>query len=190
MDVMDRFQLAAAGFETRLRRTGAHDWTRPTPCAEWNVRQLVNHMVRGNLNYAALIRGASAADFLRMRDVDALGDDPQAAYQASTQECAAAFDGPPDRMLDYPAGPITAAQALAIRTADTVVHTWDLARALDGDEVLDDDLVRWLDTELDDIYAGLDVAAHFAAPRGVAGDSPQERVLHRLGRAGRSPSHR
>jgi uncharacterized protein (TIGR03086 family) len=189
-EIIDRFRLAATGFERRLRHTGARDWTRPTPCAEWNVRQLVNHMVRGNLNYTALVRGGTAAEFLRLRDVDALGDDPAAAYRASTKECAAAFDGPPDRTLDYPAGTITAAQALAIRTADTVVHTWDLARALDADEVLDGDLILWLDTGLDDIYAGLDVAAHFATPRGTAGGSPQERVLHRLGRDGRSPSHR
>jgi uncharacterized protein (TIGR03086 family) len=187
---IDRFLLAAGGFGKRLRRVRAGDWARPTPCAEWDVRMLVNHMVRGNLSYTALIRGATAADFLRMRDADALGDDPPAAYQASTKECAAAFDGPPDRMVDYPLGTITAAQALAIRTADTVVHTWDLARAIGADEVLDADLVRWLDADLDVVYAGLDVTRHFAAPRGTAGASPQERVLHRLGRDGWSPSHR
>lgn len=188
--IIDRYLHAAGGFEARLRDVDAGAWARPTPCTEWNVRMLVNHMVRGNLNYTALVRGATAADFLRMRDVDALGDDPLAAYRTSTDACAAAFACPPDRMLDYPLGVITAAQALAIRTADTVVHTWDLARAVDADEVLDGDLVRWLDADLDVIYAGLDVARHFADPPGVAGASPQERVLHRLGRDGRSHSHR
>ena len=190
MDVTDRFLLAAAGFDERLRHIEASDWARSTPCAEWDVRQLVNHMVRGNLNYTALVRGGTAADFLRMRDVDALGDDPLATYRTSTTECAAAFDGSLDRVLDYPMGRITAAQALAVRTADSLVHTWDLARAVGADEVLDGDLVRWLDTDLDVIYAGLDVARHFATPHGAAGTSAQERVLHQLGRDGRSPSHR
>lgn len=188
--IIDRFLLAAAGFEARLRTVRAGDWARPTPCTEWNVRLLVNHVVRGNLNYTALVRGATAADFLRMRDADALGTDPLAAYRVSTTDCAAAFDGVLDRVVDYPLGSITAAQALAVRTSDTVVHTWDLARALGGDEALDDGLIGWIDDEFDVIYAGLDVAQFFAAPQDTAGPTPQERVLHRLGRAGRPRSHR
>jgi uncharacterized protein (TIGR03086 family) len=181
--IIDRFRLAAAGFEARLRIVRAGDWARPTPCTEWDVRMLVNHMVRGNLNYTALVRGATAAYFVRMRDADALGADPLAAYRASTTACADTFDGALDREIDYPLGAVTAAQALAIRTTDTVVHTWDLARAVGGDEVLDRDLLAWIDDDLGLSYPGLDGAERFfAAPRGAAGPSPQERVLHRLGR--------
>ena len=190
--IIDRFVLAAAGFEARLRAVRPGDWARPTPCAEWDVRMLVNHMVRGNLNYTGLVRGATAADFLRMRDADALGTDALAAYRSSTVDCLVAFEGGGlDRVLDYPLGAVTGAQALAVRTTDTVVHTWDLARAVGGDEVLDAGLVTWIDAEFDAIYAGLDGAPrHFAAPRGTAGPSPQDRVLHRLGRDGRARSLR
>ncbi len=48
-------------------------------------------MTRGNLNYLALLRGAGAADFLRMRDVDALGPDPLGAFARSVRACAAGF---------------------------------------------------------------------------------------------------
>jgi uncharacterized protein (TIGR03086 family) len=186
--VIGRFRVAADGFRARLRGVG--DWAAPTPCAEWDVRALVNHVVRGNLNYAALVRGASGADFLRMRDVDALGDDPHTAFDRSVEVCAAAFDGALDSVLDYPLGRIRGTQALGIRTADTVVHTWDLARAVGGDERLDGNLVAWLDDELDEIYAGLPETPtsaetthrFFAAPRGKPGPSAQERLLHRMGR--------
>jgi uncharacterized protein (TIGR03086 family) len=189
-EIIGRFRRAAGGFATRLAAVRAVDWERATPCAEWDVRQLVNHVARGNLNYAALVHGAGAADFLTMRDVDALGDDPLAAFERSVDECAGAFDGALDLVLDYPLGKVRGAQALAVRTTDTVVHTWDLARAIGGDEELDHDLVAWIDDEMDAIYAGLretPVSADtthrfFNAPSGTAGPTAQARVLHRMGR--------
>ena len=187
--IIDRFLLAAREFGARVREV--EDWTGPTPCSAWDVRALVNHVTRGNLNYTALVRGATAADFLRMRDADALGDDPLGAYESSTRACAAAFGSALDRVLDYPLGKIRGAQALAIRTTDIVVHTWDLARAIGGDERLDPALTAWIDAELDAIYAGLPetpVSAEtshrfFASPhRTPPGPTPQERILHRMGR--------
>jgi hypothetical protein len=66
------------------------------------------------------------ADFLRDRDLDALGTDPLGAYQESIALCASAFGHPGalDRMLDHPLGKITGAQALAVRvtTQSRVLH--------------------------------------------------------------------
>jgi uncharacterized protein (TIGR03086 family) len=195
--IADRFLHAGAEFERRLRTVGEEHWGLPTPCAEWDVRLLVNHMARGNLNYAALARGGTSAAFLRLRDADALGDDPVGAYVRSVDECAAAFARPGalERALDYPLGTVSGRQALAVRTADSVVHTWDLARALGADETLDAALVEWTEAHLADIYAGLALAPadrerasarrFFAAPRGgprSVAASRQERLLHWTGR--------
>jgi uncharacterized protein (TIGR03086 family) len=194
--LVDRFLRASAGFERRLGAVRPEHWAGPTPCSAWNVRQLVNHMTRGNLGYVGLLRGGSGAEFLRLRDADALGADPVGAYLRSVQECAEAFAaaGAFERVLDYPLGKVTGRQALAVRTTDTVVHTWDLARAVGADETLDGGLVAWIDDFLEEIYAGLaetPTAAEtthrfFAAPGGALapGASRQERLLHRMGRAG------
>lgn len=32
-------------------------WTAPTPCTEWNVRELLTHLVSGNVVFARLLRG-------------------------------------------------------------------------------------------------------------------------------------
>lgn len=64
----------------------AEQWCWPTPCAEWTVRELVNHMTRGNLNYRHLAEGGTGAEFLRLRDADALGADPVGAYVRSVRE--------------------------------------------------------------------------------------------------------
>ncbi|QUQ67926.1 TIGR03086 family metal-binding protein [Kutzneria sp. CA-103260] len=182
-DVVDRYVLASAEFGRRLRSVG--DWSAATPCTEWNVRQLVNHMVRGNLNYVALLHGGTGAEFLRMRDVDALGEDPVDAYERSMEAFANAFREPGalGRRVDYPLGEIKGDQALAIRTADTVIHTWDLARAVGGDEELNAELVEWMEENLGAIYEGLEGVERFFAPRqGTTGGTRQERLLRRVGR--------
>lgn len=192
--IVDRFAAASAAFEERLRLVRSGQWESPTPCTEWNVRQLVNHVTRGNLNYVGLLAGGTGAQFLRMRDADALGGDPVAAFAASAGECADAFGRPGalEQVLDYPLGPVPGQQALAVRTTDTVVHTWDLARALGADDRLDPGLVAWADEHLEAIYAGLaetPVATDtthrfFAAPVGALTPeaSRQDRLLHRMGR--------
>lgn len=192
--ILDRYLLSSAEFERMLRTVRAQQWAWPTPCTEWTVRQLVNHMARGNLNYVHLLQGGSSADFLRLRDADALGADPVGAYLRSVAECADAFARPGalQRVLDYPLGQVTGQQALAVRTTDSVIHAWDLARALGVDDRLDGNLIGWIDDHLDDIYAGLTetpTAAStthrfFAAADGViAGNATrQDRLMHRMGR--------
>lgn len=191
---VDRFVIASAEFEWRLRLARADQWCWPTPCSDWNVRALVNHMTRGNLSYVSLLAGGSAEEFVHTRDLDALGEDPVGAYVASARACADAFaaSGALDRILDYPLGKVTGRQALAVRTTDATIHTWDLARALAVDERLDAGLVTWIDEHLDAIYAGLpetpiDLGSthrFFAAPAGPTEPdaSRQDRLLYRMGR--------
>ncbi|HKB30167.1 MAG TPA: maleylpyruvate isomerase N-terminal domain-containing protein [Streptosporangiaceae bacterium] len=50
-------------------------WDAPTPCTGWNVRDLVNHVVGGNLAFASLLRGQPPS---RPRAADHLGGDPAA----------------------------------------------------------------------------------------------------------------
>ncbi|NBH11053.1 TIGR03086 family metal-binding protein [Amycolatopsis sp. SID8362] len=192
--LLDRYLLASKGFEDHLRAVPAGGWHAPTPCTEWDVRALVNHMTRGNLNYVGLLGGATREEFLAARDADALGADPVTAFTESVRACADALAGSGvlDRVVDYPLGELTGRRALAVRTADSTVHTWDLARALGRDETLDPGLVAWLDEDHDAIFAGLELNSRvFAAPLpGESGEARQDRVLRRFGRDPRSPAGR
>jgi uncharacterized protein (TIGR03086 family) len=126
--------------------------------------------------------------------VDALGTDPVGAYARSVRECAEAFSRPGalQRVVDYPLGHVTGRQALAVRTTDSAIHTWDLAQAIGVDDTLDIGLVAWISNELDEIYAGLaetPTAAEtthlfFAAQEDDAAHdaSLQDRLLRRMGR--------
>ncbi|MFI9379898.1 TIGR03086 family metal-binding protein [Kutzneria sp. NPDC052558] len=182
--IIERYLTAAAGFEARLRAIGEQQWTDPTPCAEWNVRQLVNHVVTGDhLNVILLTDPEAAAEFRQTRDVDRLGDDPVKAFAESSRLCAEAFTAHPDAELAFPRGPITTDRAVDLRATDVLVHTWDLARAIGADETLDAELVAWANDTVEATYAGLmDIPGVFATPDGSVPGTPQERLLHRLGR--------
>ena len=176
---------ANAAFEERLRRVRRDDWQRPTPCSEWDVRALVNHVIGGNRRYTMLLRGASAESVNRTRTDDHLGVDPVAAFTTTARELAAVFgeDGALTRIGHHPIGDRTGAELLAMRVLDVTVHAWDLARAIDVDDTLDPDAVEYSLAHIEVIQTGREHGS-FAIPTAVqpTEQSTQTRLLHLAGR--------
>ena len=86
--------LAAAcrGFAERLALVGPDDWGRPTPCTEWDVRALVDHVVGANVRYRLLLGGATLEEVEATRSVDHLGADPLAAFETTAASAIGCFD--------------------------------------------------------------------------------------------------
>jgi uncharacterized protein (TIGR03086 family) len=105
----------------------------PTPCSEWNVRQVIDHMMGTNYGFARALTGQPAAV------APAPGDDPAVAYAASVRASLAAWRTPGalERVLNLPFGQIPGAQAIGFNIGDELMHTWDLARATGRDRTLD-----------------------------------------------------
>lgn len=192
--ILARFTHSGEQFARLLRTVTPEQWNAPTPCPDWTVRDLVNHVALANPQYVGLLRGESTPEFLARRGTDVLGDDPIGAFTRTAAEADAAFAEPGAfaRTLAHPLGAIPAEQALAVLTNDRLVHTWDLARAIGADETLDPDLVTWAWTHLPEIYAGMSetpgsddgVWRVFGAPPGeLPSDAEvQTRLLHTMGR--------
>ena len=71
-----------------IDRVAADQWTAPTPCTEWNVRDLVGHLVGMNLVFVAMFEGTPMPE----RGPDRLGADPeQIADNAPAIDRLAAF---------------------------------------------------------------------------------------------------
>lgn len=121
--------LAYAGVEVGalIARVGPGQWSDPTPCTEWSVRDLVQHLVGLNLVFAAMLQGQPPPE----RGADVLGADPVEAYRESNAMLHKAFAQPGVLEREYrgPLGVATGEQRLQIRLADLIAHGWDLARA-------------------------------------------------------------
>ena len=185
MVALDLLSRAGDGFAQRLARVQPDQWTALTPCTEWDVRALVNHVVGANRRYTLLLHGATAGEVDATRTVDHLGHDPVASFVTTAAELNAAFRQPGalSRTAHHPAGERTGAQLLQMRVLDVAVHTWDLARAIAADESLDPDVIAFALTLQDTFKAGR-ARGSFAPPPGKtpAHLSAQARLLHLLGR--------
>ncbi|MCA1704772.1 MAG: TIGR03086 family protein [Actinobacteria bacterium] len=139
---IELWRLARAGADDVLGLIGAEDWGRSTPCIEWSVRDLVNHLVGSNRRHVALLRGGSEREFWRVRaDERVVGDDPVADWSVSANSLDAAFAeaGAMERRIDYRLP--TGRALLRGRVFDVTVHTWDLAEAIGADSRVDERLV-------------------------------------------------
>ncbi|HEU5002110.1 MAG TPA: TIGR03086 family metal-binding protein [Actinomycetota bacterium] len=148
---MDRFAaLYAAGnfLAAHLDRVGPAHWTLVTPCPEWDVRALLNHVIGGDYRYALMLHGAGPEDLAASRAEDHVGDDPVRAFRRSRAQVAATFAEPGalDRVIQHRAGERTGAHLLGMRTVDYAAHGWDLARTLEVVAAPDPELVAHLMT--------------------------------------------
>ncbi len=109
-------------------------WELATPCTEWNVRQLVDHLVVGQQLFARVLGGEPFEQAVAaVREAHGgLRNDPAASYDASARELLAAFDDPGvlERLVRVPFGTVPGAVALHLRIIECLVHGWDLATAL------------------------------------------------------------
>jgi uncharacterized protein (TIGR03086 family) len=183
-DPIELLVVANDEFARRLRRVGAGDWRRPTPCSEWDVRALVNHVVGANVRYQLLLHGAPTEQVEAMRFVDHLGDDALASFVETAQGVVASFheDGALERISHHAAGDRTGRELLSMRILDAAIHAWDLARAIGADETLDGDVVTFLLEYTADLDPG--AGRSFAPPQAQLPRNapPQARLIHRLGR--------
>jgi uncharacterized protein (TIGR03086 family) len=132
-EVSERYRAIAEGFTVRLQGVGADGWTAATPCTDWTVKDLVGHVVDTHRRVLSTVKGnepatvAADADFASewssARDaIAAAVDDPTTA----TTVISGMFGEQPFESL-----------VGRLLCTDTLVHTWDLARATGQDEHLD-----------------------------------------------------
>jgi uncharacterized protein (TIGR03086 family) len=139
-DLLARFHRAAALVDVTVSAVRPDQFDDPTPCTEWTVRQLLNHIVTGNLIFVSLATGSPPPD----RSVDHLGDDHVAALRASLDGLRQTFTEPgfADREVPTPFGPGTGAVLVEMRCNEFTVHSWDVARATGQSTALDPELAE------------------------------------------------
>lgn len=106
----------------------------PTPCSEWNVRQLINHMIGGLVMFRDV--GTAGEADPALFGADLIGVDATASFDAAGAAALEAWsaEGKMEGTAKLPFGEFPAAFALQLPAMDMVVHGWDLAKAT-GQEV-------------------------------------------------------
>lgn len=153
-----------------IDRIAADQWTAPTPCAQWNVRDLVGHLVGLNLVFVAMLEGSPMPE----RGTDQLGADPAGAFRqsAAALRAAAALPGVLERSQATPLGVATGAERLRWRIADLLVHGWDLGRATGVRAELPDDLAVQALEFVRAQLPGQPRTGRFDDPQPVSDDAP------------------
>jgi uncharacterized protein (TIGR03086 family) len=158
----------------------------PTPCGNWPVRELVNHIVGATRFFADLAKwGSSPAG--QEWPVYADGDFA-AAFGEQALRAVAAFSAPGamERMMVTPAGRLPGWQCIQVATEEVFVHGWDLARAT-GQAMPDGGVAdallssEWMMSLCDEVRN--DGTAPYAAAIDVPGEAPAaDRLAGFLGR--------
>ena len=177
MEPFAALDRARVEVEWRLDAVGPDQWSLPTPCTDWTVRDVVRHLVVGNKMAALLLTGASRDDTLAQirewhrADGMLAPDALVAAFRTTADAQAAALRQPgvPELTVHHPVGDIPGAQLLRFRIGDMTLHAWDVARAIGGDEQLDPELA-------DDVYESMVPMAPFIGTIGMFGSGPSGQV--------------
>jgi uncharacterized protein (TIGR03086 family) len=121
-----------------LQPVGRDDLTKQTPCREYDVASLTDHL----MNSITTLGGAAGAEF-PPRD-----DDESVAVQvaAAAEPALAAWQRRGlDGEVSFGAGPFPAQVAVGILSIEFLVHAWDYAAATGGHVEVSDELAEYVE---------------------------------------------
>lgn len=149
-DVVGLYSRSLDAFGDLLRGVRTEQWSAPTPCADWSVRDLANHVLGENRWMPPMMAGRTVADVGDAFEGDLIGDDAGRAWDEAADEALAAVREPGalERTVHLSFGDFSGRFYVGQVLSDHVIHSWDLARAIGAGEALDPELVRFAYDEL------------------------------------------
>ena len=129
MDVGTLYRRTLEMWADRVADAADCDWTAPTPCRDWTVRDLVNHVTGEDLWTAPLLRGETIERVGHRFDGDLLGSEPvsRALYAAGQASALVAEMLPRHGTVHLSYGEESMDEYVHQLAADHLVHAWDLA---------------------------------------------------------------
>jgi uncharacterized protein (TIGR03086 family) len=115
-----------------------------TPCSEWTVRDVVNHITGGATLFAISAEQGSVPDDMlgQLMGGDNIGSDYKAAWATASNRAMSAFDGLDlSKLVILPFGEMPAGVALNIAVFDVATHATDIAEST-GQTIADTELLE------------------------------------------------
>ncbi len=177
-EIAQRYRRLADRMTKRIDALTESDWSRPTPCDGWTVRDLVDHLVQAQ----HLFRKLAGFPPVDAGDLDA---DPAGAWRIAHTTVQADLDDPARATTEFDGlrGRYTFAQAVdRFLVFDLIIHGWDLARALGRDEDIPDEDLAHVSAQADQLGELMYTSGQFRRLDAPPDADPQTRLLARLGR--------
>ena len=148
VNVPDLFDRAVGEFDRRVRSVSEEQWDNPTPCTAWSVRDLVNHVVVEDLWAPGLLAGKTIDEIGGMEafDGDLLGSDPRQAWDEASEAARSSVhrDGAMEVTTHLSFGDFPGRFYTEQLLSDHLIHAWDLAKGIEADDHLDEELVAYV----------------------------------------------
>lgn len=133
------FQKAVGMVEEVVAKVKQEDLAHPTPCSEWNVHELLNHLISEVAWVEPLLQGKTISEVGDILNGDLVGTDALTSWQTYAESAMnAAHNTPGDNMahLSYADKPVS--EYLVEIGADMMIHGWDLAQAIGAPYTIDE----------------------------------------------------
>ena len=185
MAQLELLDLACDRFAELASTVSDEKWTNPTPCDEWDVAALVDHVIGGNVFTAAILGGRSAQDAMNAAHgafEESLARRELLTRSLADQRRAFGEPGALERMCAHVAGDVPGVQVLGFRLIDLTVHGWDLAVGVGARADIDERLAEAVWSLIDPSMVATGLFG--SGPSGTVPDGAPAsvRVLDALGR--------
>jgi len=178
-EISDRYRRLSEEFTRRVDAVPADRWDNPSPCEEWNARQVLQHVIDSHVNMPKY--GGVVVTLTRSVD-----DDPRAAWLEARESMQDLLEDPARAGAEYDGmfGRTSVQQTVdGFLGFDLLVHGWDIARATGQDETLPPDEVRRVYADASKLAGNLRRGGVCGPEVAVPADaSEQDRLLGLLGR--------
>jgi uncharacterized protein (TIGR03086 family) len=169
-----------------VRDLTPEDGSRPTPCSQWNVTQVVQHAAGDQLGYAAAITGGPGPDFDPFSPSGQLTGTAFELVEPTLAAAAAAWatvgKDVEDAPTPLPQSPLPAWVGAGACAMDAAVHAWDIAVATGRPSPLTAQLAKELLPVATEIVEPLRSYGVFAPVVDATGGGDVDALLRYLGR--------
>jgi uncharacterized protein (TIGR03086 family) len=129
-DLLDLYERASTWTASKVAGV-TEKLDAPTPCDDWDVATLMNHMLETQRYFLGVARAEDVSP-PSPNPPELIGDNPAADFDAARSEVASAYQAPG---VIEKTGP-----SLGIAFSDSLLHGWDLAKATAQDATMPEGL--------------------------------------------------
>jgi len=178
-EISERYKRLGDAFAERIAAIPAAQWSNPTPCPDWTVRDVVAHVVQSQGMFLGFVGK-------ELGDIPSVEDDPAAAWDAARAKVQAELDDPERAKVEFDGFTGRATLEASVDrflNSDLVIHGWDLARATGQDERMQPEDITRVHEYIAPMGDVIRSPQAFGPEVEVPADaSPQDKLLGFLGR--------